>query len=210
MASEAMAAGYAAQVATWFSKGYAGGGNVAGLIDSLQGCPAVVVGSGKGVFDEVAEARSRLGECVVFAVNDVAVLLPHVDHMVSLHTPKLVLWAELRRDATSQGYGNKDFQIHDGGMFGKHLWHQWTGLTPMMAQSGLFAAQIAYLMGCAPIVLAGVPCDETPRFWESEPKAESYYAGTRRQLMAEMSYKPDFKKVVRSMSGWTRGYFGEV
>lgn len=203
-----MAPGYARQVATWTAKGYCGAGNVADLLGSLHSRAAIVAGSGRGVFDEVADATRRLGNPVVFAVNDVAVLLPHVDHFVSLHTPKLDLWVELRRDPTSKGYGNRDFQVHDGGLYGDRPWHQWTGLTPMMALSGYFAAQIAYLMGCELIVLCGCPGDKTPCFWQHESINPAYSQVSQGQIRAEMGYKPHFKKVVRSMSGWSREYFG--
>ncbi len=181
---------------------------MAGLLNSLVDRPAIIAGSGYGVFTEVEAAKYRLIEPVVFAANDVAVLLPHVDHMVSLHTPKLDLWAELRRDPTSKGYGNRDFQVHDGGLYGDRLWHQWKGLTPMMALSGLFAAQIAYLMGCSPVVLCGCPTDATPRFWEHAPLPPSYYVGTQKQIKEEIGYKPEFKAVLRSMSGWTKEFLG--
>jgi hypothetical protein len=210
MPSQSMSAEYAGQVATWFDKGYAGQGNVADLLDSLRGRPAIVAGSGHGVFAQVDEAKRALHEPLVFAANDVAVLLPHVDHMVSLHTPKLDLWVELRRDPTSKGYGNRDFQVHDGGLYGERLWHQWTGLTPTMALSGYFAMQIAYLMGCAPIVLCGCPGDMTPCFWQTEPTNADYARISQTQIIAEMGFKPEFKKVVRSMSGWSREYFGQL
>lgn len=194
----------------WNAKGYCGGGNVAGLIDSLRGRAAVVAGSGQGVFNEVLRARTHLGQPVVFAANDVAVLLPHVDHMVSLHSPKLDHWVALRSDETSKGYGNRDFAVHDGGLYGLRPWHQWCGLTPTMALSGYFAMQIAYLMGCAPIVLCGCPGDMTPCFWQGEQGSDTYARVSQTQIIEEMGYKPDFKKVVRSMSGWTREFFGAL
>ena len=211
MPSEATAESYGAHGALWEAKGYSGRGNVAGLIDSLRHRPAVVAGSGREVFDEVAEA-SRLcgGSAVVFAVNDVGVLLPRVDHFVSLHTPKLDLWVALRRDETSGGYGNRDFRVHDAGLYGAREWHQWTGLVPTMALSGMFAAQIAYLMGCDPIILCGCPNDGTPRFWETGSATRNPgYVQVQQQIKAEMAFKPEFKKAVRSMSGWSREFFGE-
>lgn len=202
-----MADSYARLAATWESKGYAGAGNVAGLIDSLRGRPAVVVGGARGCFEEAERAISALHEPVVFAVNDAAVLLPHLDHIVSLHTPKLYHWVELRADVTSGGYGNRDFKVHDGGLYGQEGHYQWTGLTPMMALSGYFAMQIAYLMGCDPIVLAGCPGDSTPRYWETA-STKTYAQVSNTQIVEEMGYKPEFKKVVRSMSGWSKEFFG--
>lgn len=192
----------------WEAKGYVGGGNVGDLIDSLQGRPAIVAGSARGVFGEVDRATSFFGgRALVFAVNDVGVLLPRVDHFVSLHTPRLDYWVAIRRDPTGASYGNVDFRVHDGGLHGPRLWYQWSKLTPTMSYSGYFAAQIAYLMGCSPVVLCGCPGDDTPRFWEKQSRPGAYAKG-QANIKQEMEFKPDFKKVVRSMSGWSREFFG--
>jgi len=194
----------------WEAKGYHGAGNVGELIDSLASRPAIIAGNGKGVFDEVEEAYTSVGNmAVVFSANDVGVYLPVVHHMVSLHGPKLMHWVELRRDSTSRPNGNNDFRVHDAGLHGKADWYQWEHLTPIMSLSGYFAMQIAYLMGCFPIVLCGCPGDSTPRFWETKG-VNPGYVRSQQQIKEEMGYKPDFKKVVRSMSGWTRSYFGGV
>jgi len=210
MRSQVTAQSYGSRGASWESKGYSGAGNVEGLIDSLHGRPAIVAGSGKGVFDEVDFAVNRFRDRMplVFAVNDVGVLLPRVDHLVSLHTPKLDLWAELRRDPTSSGYGNRDFHVHDAGLYGDREWYQWKNLVPTMALSGMFAAQVAYLMGCEPIILCGCPNDNTPRFWEREC-GNFDYSRVQQQVKEEMGFKPDFKRVVRAMGGWSRDFFGE-
>src|SRR6266576_32569 len=193
----------------WEAKGYSGAGNVAGLIDSLRERPAIIVGSARGGFSEVEAAQRSLHEPVVYAVNDVSVFLPHVDHMVSHHIPRLVHWAAIRRDPTGGSYGNVDFCVHDSGFYGKTEWYQWSGLTPVMALSGLFAAQIAYLMGCDPVVLAGCPTDDTPRFWETCEKSSNVgYKHVQTQIRAETNYKPEFKNAVRSMSGWSKEFFG--
>lgn len=189
----------------WTAKGFSGEG-CEHLIDSLKGQPAIVAGNARGVFEEVNAAESRMGRCLVFGVNDVAVLLPRVDHMVSLHTPKLEHWRYLRLDPTSKGYGNKDFQTHDAGLYGKTEFHQWKHLTPVLALSGYFAAQIAYLMGCSPIVLCGCPGDDTPCFWSNE--RSSGYEKVQSSFMAEISRNPEFRGALRSQSGWTREFLG--
>jgi hypothetical protein len=180
------------------------------LIGELRGQPAIIAGNAKGVFEEVSAAQSGMGGHVVFACNDVGVYLPHVDHMVSLHTPKLDHWVELRRDATSKGYGNKSFRVHDGGLYGEREWHQWTHLTPMMALSGLFAAQIAWLMGCSSIVLCGCPTDSTPCFWQPDNTINGGYPKVQSQFKAEVDRNPEFKKALSSMSGWTKEFLGNA
>lgn len=191
----------------WEYGGYTGEGCEA-LLGELRGQPAIVAGNAKGVFEEVSAAESRVGRSVIYAANDVGVYLSRVDHLVSLHSPKLDCWVGLRRDATSKGYGNKDFRVHDGGLYGEREWHQWSGLNVTMALSGLFACQVAWLMGCAPIVLCGCPTDSTPCFWQPANTVNGGYAKVQSQFKAELERNPPFKAAVKSMSGWTRGYLG--
>ena len=193
----------------WDYGGYTGEG-CEELLGELRGQPAIIAGNARGVFEEVKAAQSELVRPVIYACNDVSVYLPHVDHMVSLHTPKLDHWVGLRRDATSKGYGNKNFRVHDGGLHGEREWHQWTELTPMMALSGLFAAQIAYLMECTPIVLCGCPTDSTACFWQPWETVNGGYSKVQSQFKAEVNRNPEFKKALRSMSGWTKEFLGHA
>jgi hypothetical protein len=106
------------------------------------------------------------------------------------------------------------------GVNSKHLYvdYAWEFLTPIMALSGYFAMQIAWLMGCSPIILAGCPGDGTPRFFEAKQRGGFQYGsgetgsdkGIRQQVVNEMNRVPEFKAAVRSMSGWTREFFGGV
>lgn len=192
----------------WSFKGYSGQG-CRGLFDSLCDRPAIVAGSARGVFEEISRAQSILGGSLVFASNDVGVLLPRVDHFVSLHGPRLEHWVALRRDPTGTGYGNVDFEVHDAGKHGtREGWNQWTGLSPLMALSGLFAAQIAFLMGCKPIVLCGCPTDDTPRFWESEGRPG--YAKSQQMFLSEVGRNRELADALLSMSGWTKKVLGEL
>ena len=80
----------------------------------------------------------------------------------------------------------------------------------------MFAMQIAYLMGCDPIVLCGCPGEPGRRFFDLDTPMHSGYGGTeelrdidtRNQLVEVMESLPEFKAVVRSMSGQTEEYFG--
>ncbi len=192
----------------WYHRGYTGLGNVEPLLDSCLGRTAIIAGSARGVFEEVDKIYER--SSLVFAANDVGMYLPHVDHFVSLHTSKLDLWVAIRRDPASKAPGNLNFQVHDAGLFGERDWHQWRALTPLMALSGMFAAQIAYLMGCSPIILCGCPNDDTPRFFELEGRRDNAYRNVQYSIKQEMAYKPDFKAVIRSMSGWSKEFFGGI
>lgn len=198
----------------WQHKGYCGRGPVAALLDCHLGRPALVCGSGEGVFEQVREASARLSDPVIFAANDVGMYLPNLNHWVSLHTDNLGAWKAVRwltargKEVTQyHGVGSRPFLDHD-----------WEGLTPLFCLSGYFAMQLAWLMGCAPIVLCGCPGDSTRRFFDLQARQEFGYGGltsgadggVRQQIEKEMRRLPEFKAVVRSMSGWTQTFFGEV
>lgn len=208
------AASMGSYLSDWQHKGYCGRGPVTGLLDCHQGRPALVVGNGEGVFEQVREASVRLSDPVVFAANDVGMYLPKLDHWVSLHTDNLgawkaVRWLHAREKEVTQYHGVDARPFID---------HNWEGLTPLFCLSGYFAMQLAWLMGCAPIVLCGCPGDSTRRFFDVEARQDFGYGGmqsgsdrgVREQIEQEMKRMPELKAVVRSMSGWTKEFFGEV
>lgn len=200
--------------AEWTHRGYAGAGNVAPLLDACAGRPAIVAGNAAGVFDQVAEACTRLHAPVVFAVNDVGMYLPRVDHWCSLHEDKLPVWKAVRWGHVNQMEVTK-YHGDDPRPFLDYVWER---LTPLFCLSGYFAMQLAWLMGCRPIVLCGCPGSPAPRFFEAAPRADFGYGngtagsdqGVRQQLEHEMRRVPDFKAAVRSMSGWTQEFFGRI
>ena len=214
---EIYAASYLAEFmdVAWQTRGFHGDGagrcNITSLIDSLAGAPALVVGSG-GTFDEIIKdyffAVSRHPGAKIFAVNDIGVHLPHVDHFVSLHEDNLQHWAALRADK------HKDFKTHS---LIKADWC-WEGIVPIMPISGLFAMQIAWVMGAGKIILVGCPNDGTKRFFDAKPREDFHYGegkgttdeGVRRQLVGEMHRLPDFKAAVRATSGWSKEFFGGI
>ena len=203
---------------TWQIAGYAGQGNVHELLGSLKGRVAIVVGSGKTVFKELTRLNEssyskikwiEQGNAVIFAVNDVGMFLPRVDHWVSLHGANLAAWKRVRwlhphPDEFTKYHSVDAYQDID---------YVWANLTPVFALSGYFAAQIAYIMGAERIILCGCPGDGTPRFYDlysRKKEGMSFYDsdGVRQQLEHEMKRLPEFKAKVCSMSGWTREFFG--
>lgn len=201
--------------ATWEVRGYAGRGNVASLIDAAKQRPALVCGSDYRVFLDYAAAMRSVHDPVIFAVNDIGMYLPHVDHWLSLHSRNLEAWKAVRWLHPASG-DTKYHSVERGSVID----YEWESLTPMFALSGYFAMQVAYIMGCSPIVLAGCPGTHTRRFFEAGERDASRWHGygsgptdsdvnIRNQVIQEMNRLPDFKKSVRSMSGWTKEYFGD-
>jgi hypothetical protein len=200
--------------ASWEAAGYAGGGSVGSLIGSLLGHPAVVCGGASGVLQEYDVVQQKYGnDLVVFAANDIGMYLPVLHHWCSLHADNLGAWKAVRwlhaREREVAVYHSVDKRaVVD---------HAWIGLTPVFCLSGYFAMQLAWIMGCSPIILAGCPGDATPRFFETQKRGDhfAYGSGTRgadeavnSQIVDEMKRLPHFKAAVRSMSGWTQEFFG--
>jgi hypothetical protein len=200
--------------AAWEARGYCGVGNVTDLINSLQNRAAIVVGNAAGVFYELEKAMLKIEDPIVFAVNDVGMYLPKLDHWVSLHADNLGPWKQVRWLHPIDGEHTKYHSVDRR----PYLDYVWDKLTPCMALSGYFAMQIAYIMGAKRIVLCGCPGNATRRFFDGAPRADFSYGdgqdgsekGIREQLIKEMNRLPEFKKTVRSMSGFTRDFFGGI
>lgn len=196
---------------TWQARGYCGGGNVESLIGTEQNRPAVVCGNAQGVFEDYDRIMSKFPTYpVVFAVNDVGMYLPRVDHWVSLHGHKFDGWSTVRRQT-----GRDTPKTHSiDEKFG--LDYHWAFLNPLFALSGYFAMQIAWIMACSPIVLIGCPGNPQRRFFDAQIRTDFGYGGgeqsqdrvVREQLISEMNRVPVFKRAVRSQRGWTREFFG--
>lgn len=200
--------------ALWSAKGYAGRGNVAPLVDSCVARPALVCGSDYRVFLDYATALRFYHDPIVFAVNDIGMYLPAVDHWLSLHSRNLEAWKAVRWLHPTGNADTKYHSIEPGAVID----YDWSNLTPMFALSGYYAMQVAWIMGCNPIVLAGCPGTHTRRFFEAAERKDMGYgsgpsdsdANIRNQVIQEMNRLPDFKRAVRSMSGWTKEYFGDA
>lgn len=196
-----------------YVKGYSVSGPAASLMNSLAGRTALVCGNAETVFDDFHEAKRRSDNPVIFAVNDVGMYLPTVDHWVSLHGDKLKAFAAVRGIDASLGQG---FLLHTNWKtYG--LETTWE-LEPAFSLSGYFAAQVAYLMGCETIIFCGCPGDGTRRFFDAAPRTDfAYGAGdssgdkaAREQLVKEMARVSEMKATIRSMSGWSRDFFGSI
>lgn len=195
----------------WQARGYCGHAGVETLLGSLAGRHAIVAGNAEGVFQEVEDARLLLNDPVIFAANDVGVYLKKLDHWVTLHTDKLGVWKSCRWQ-THEGMEDTKYHGIEARPFVNYVW---AGLTPLFPLSGYFAMQLAFIMGASRIVLCGCPGTNTRRFFEAAARHdESRYGagydshGIREQLENEMQRLPEFKAAVRSMSGYTREFFG--
>jgi len=195
----------------WTYGGYSGRGNVAALLGSEAGRPALICGTARGVFDDMAAANERIEEPLILAVNEFGLFSNEAHAWISLHVNHLEAWQPVR-------YHNRlpPLPIHGPAPHRTITW-AWDAMEPVrFGLSGYFALQVAYLMGCEPIILCGCPGSPAPRFYERDSRPDFGYGtgdsqndeGIRHQLEREMTRLSEFKSRVRSQSGWTRDYFG--
>lgn len=142
--------------------------------------PAIVLGSGRSAWDDLRAIGQP--EVPVFAVNDMAVFAPRVDHAVSHHARKLPLWRDLRGSS-------HPIQLHSSSRRDNSTGRPWPGFHGG-GSSALLAVRIALALGHAPIYVAGVPLDGRGHLWSdpADPTPFDYgvYRGHWEQAAAEL------------------------
>ncbi len=169
----------------------------------MNGTPsaALIVGAARDVWDDMRAAAVLLGRHTVFAVGEMVLFLPRVDHAVSHHGAELVHYAAARR------LGNLPQTP-----FVTHSTADAEGIDRVwppefrVGDSGLLAARVALALGFERVVLAGVPIDASPHPWD-DPAAPALDFGQHyRPAWAAMVH--EFAGRVASMSGFTRELLG--
>lgn len=199
---------------TWQHGGYSGQGNVGGLLDSEKGRAALICGNAETVFADYAKAIQAYPNALVFGVNDVGMYLPTLHHWVSLHGDRLKVWKPVR---WLENRSHERAWLHSTDVH-PQVDYVWAYLNPLFALSGYFAMQIAWLMGCRPILLCGCPGLPMRRWFDVKSRDTFGYGGgaeaadtnIQQQVVREMKRVPELKQAVRSMSGWTQEFFGSI
>jgi hypothetical protein len=169
--------------------------------------PALVLGFAACLPADVAEAEKLFPGAIRFGVNRAA-LKYRCDHLVSIDRNKIPLWLPDYPITVHSGRIGAACGEHPPS---KYPWvHHWWPQHHTKGSSAWLAAKIAHFeYGFAPVVLCGCPIDSSPhleedttcaRPWDNPYQVES----CRETMMAEVEMKP----FVRSMSGWTREWFG--
>lgn len=159
---------------------------------------ALVVGSGRSVWDDLSQADKSLD---AICVNDVGMHYPGpVSHWYSNDIAMLPKWIAARRPRYTLDYG-KDIQIHSCCEGVKWKW-PWPG----HGSSSLNAVFTALGLGYEKIILCGVPLDDSGHYFDP-PWVKTNFArdATVRhwKLLA-----PKFQGRVKSMSGNSREILG--
>jgi hypothetical protein len=167
---------------------------------------AVVVGSAPCRDDDLERLNGAAADFI--AVNRAGIVLPRVDHWISIHGEFLVKDLDRRiaagRDLPRVVVGNFMNGNHDQRLV------RWE-VCPYPGSSSMYAVRWALFWGYRRIVLCGVPLtgDQTLHPDGTTTKEckgyHVYYDGWE----VVMKRIPELTDYVRSMSGWTRETFGE-
>lgn len=165
----------------------------------------LVLGGAACVWDDLETAQQMLGdrERVMVAANDVGMHIDGDFHWCTLHAEHMPGWEAERaarglpRTYTTWGrtypYGEEHLQA----LTERAVEHG-------MGSSGMLAVEVAVHLGCAPILLCGVPLDDSPHFFDAA--AWAHASGFRRHWERRAQWLRE--RHVRSMSGWTRDLLG--
>ena len=152
---------------------------------------ALILGGGSCVWDDIRALGTWDG--LVIAVNDVGCVYPYpVDHWCSLHAEKLAGWALERKgrgfDMTFTTWTRPEREGADRQLAG------WSS-----GSSGMFAVGVALELGAESVVLAGVPMEPRPHFFDATAWTDfANYRGAWEKRADRLRGR------VYSMSGWTR------
>jgi hypothetical protein len=180
------------------------------ITGTMRGKQALIVGSGRCVWEDLALLGASARSYDVFAINDIIMHLNlPVAHAVSNDAPWLSRWVAARRPYyRSQVDMDQPIKLHSNKP-GEHIDYVWA--IPGTGTSGLTAALIVCAMGYDMGVLAGVPMDGTDHYFDppaSHPvvyDSHNYAPHFRHWERAQANF---FEGKIRSVSGNTRELLG--
>lgn len=165
---------------------------------------ALCIGGASCVQQDIADALDFCEPDFVVACNDAIAIWPGpLNVAVTLHPEKLAGWRDAR---SARGYSDATrYLVH-----GDYV-PDWTDLVEFRlpgqgdsGSSGLFMVKAALIdLGADIAILAGVPLDRRPHFFD----AEQWQAAVGYRAVWQ-GLRPEYCARIRSMSGWTAEYFG--
>lgn len=204
-------------ISLWESNGIRGRGEKAPVIAGTRKGPAVVLGSARCIWDDMA--KIDFSKVEVIAVNDMIVHYKgELHHAVSLHPEEPPLWKQLRwtngcdsgghiythshRYPSHIKHPNGEFKAEHGLDF---IWELEGGRG---GSSGLFACMIGLALGYDKIILAGIPLDGNGHFFDPPGKETTQFLAQNITWEWENANEKYFKGRVKSLSGRTKDVLG--
>jgi hypothetical protein len=139
------------------------------------------------------------------AVNDIgAHYHSTIDHWVTLHPDYMPGWHRFRM---GHNYGDRGHVFTHSDRPAAAIQHAWP-IANVGGSSGLFACFVGLLLGYSEIVLAGVPCDNQPHYFDPLPSYRGSLDDPATALVWQWARDSVFQGRVKSLSGRTRGWLG--
>lgn len=162
---------------------------------------ALVIGSANTLEEDERRARELFTPDLLIACNHAA--RDHdgpLDHWVTMHPDLLPMWLADRRShgRPDPGFFWRPRHRSDPNGIECRFIENWGG------SSGLLCVAVALELGCARVVLAGVPMLPNAKHYDSDKRwdeARAYHRAWEQRL-------PYMQGRVKSMSGWTRDLLG--
>jgi hypothetical protein len=132
-----------------------------------MGVPALVIGGGPSAPQQFAEAMYDLPNGTIrLSANQHGCLLTRCDYIVAVDGH---INAERFKRQDGSEYGIRDFGVP---IIAPKAWADYRIFNQVLPSSGVMAAWLAWIMGCAPIVLAGIDLYDGGTYFH-DVKAES-------------------------------------
>jgi hypothetical protein len=171
----------------------------------------IIVGSGAGVWEELAEAQNMMPVHHIMAVNFAMFGLetlnrnsidrtqgqPYVNHWASL-TPEYFAFKP-RHAVGVTTHCSKP---------GIHIDYVHSDLKSQGGSGGEWAIHVALKIGYKKIIVCGIPIDHRARFYDAPGSIQYYGSGAARYAWIQNKNSGLFENV-RSMSGWTAELLGK-
>lgn len=126
---------------------------------------AVILGSGRSVFDDLRAIQAIAPAPSFFAANYAILFAPTVHHGVSHHQNELPHLVALRARGMTPGARDRVVtHASAGGPGVDHVWPQFRG--GRSGSSALLATRIALELGHESVIVAGCPLDGTGHVWD--------------------------------------------
>lgn len=181
------------------------------IADSYKGCRAIILGGAQCVWNDWRAAMdlSEPDSYHLVAINDVGQYVnAHIEHWISLHHSYFPGWLNFRR-----GHARNKPHIHSHRdnterRPGENRVDWWWWICFGGGTSGLFAAVICVLLGYDRIILAGLPMDNSPHFFDPPWYAAPGTGDDQHKFVWPETKQRCLGDRVRSMSGRTSKWLG--
>lgn len=181
------------------------------LVGKFAGRKLLVVAGAKCVWSDLALLGVSGGDNAgwdVMCVNDIVMHYPgRVAHLYSNDHRLIPHWLGARRKQYERAYGPVG-HVHSCRTGARYNW-PWPG----HGTSALGAVYTGLAMGYEPIVLCGVPLDDSPNYFSPDWEGRNFTSEVPVKASGEMAYwaqaaRRCFRGRVKSMSGRTRELLG--